>query len=176
VRSLTKTWGIAGLRAGYVVGDRELIARLAAQQPPWSVSSPALAAIAACASGRAVAEAAAALPTIDAHRRVLLQGLRRLGLPVAGQPATPFVLVDTAQVRPVAANPGHVREALRRRGIAVRRGDTFPGLGSTWIRIAVRDPASTEQLLTALADVLSDPLAVPQDGVDHGKSALRPRR
>ncbi len=47
-RSLTKTWGLAGLRAGYAVGDPDLIAAMRAQQPPWSVSTPALAAIAAC--------------------------------------------------------------------------------------------------------------------------------
>ena len=34
LRSLTKTWGLAGLRAGYAVGDAEVIAAMAAQQPP----------------------------------------------------------------------------------------------------------------------------------------------
>ena len=40
LRSLTKTWGLAGLRAGYVVGDPALVAALRAVQPPWSVSTP----------------------------------------------------------------------------------------------------------------------------------------
>ena len=44
LRSLTKTWGLAGLRAGYVIGDPTLIAAMQRQQPPWSVSTPALAA------------------------------------------------------------------------------------------------------------------------------------
>ena len=48
LRSLTKTWGLAGLRAGYVIGDPKLIAAMRRQQPPWSVSTPALAAIVAC--------------------------------------------------------------------------------------------------------------------------------
>ena len=48
LRSLTKTWGLAGLRAGYAVGDAAVIADLRRQQPPWSVSTPALAVIAAC--------------------------------------------------------------------------------------------------------------------------------
>ncbi len=41
LRSLTKTWAIPGLRAGYVVGDAAVLADFAAQQPPWSVSTPA---------------------------------------------------------------------------------------------------------------------------------------
>ena len=35
-------------------------------------------------------------------------------------------------------------------GFAVRRGDTFPGLGPDWVRIAVRDPATTDRLLGAV--------------------------
>ena len=48
LRSLTKTYGLAGIRAGYVVGDRHLVSRLAAHQTPWSVSTPAIAAMIAC--------------------------------------------------------------------------------------------------------------------------------
>lgn len=150
VRSLTKTWALAGLRAGYVVGDESLIRRLASQQPPWSVSAPALAAIEACCAPEAVARAAAELPIIADWRDRLVGGLDALGLPVVGAPVTPFVLVDTAQVLP----PGLVREDLRRRGIVVRRGDTFPGLGPAWIRIAVRDPATTDRLLAALLELI----------------------
>ena len=151
IRSLTKTWGIAGLRAGYVLGDAELIGLLAAQQPPWSVSSPALAAIGACSSDRARAEAERATGTITAHRKVLIDGLADLGLPVAGTPRAPFVLVDTAVVVPAGQPAGWLRERLRDSGFAVRRGDTFPGLGPSWIRLAVREPAVTRRLLQAVA-------------------------
>ncbi|MEV1290327.1 Rv2231c family pyridoxal phosphate-dependent protein CobC, partial [Micromonospora sp. NPDC049679] len=55
VRSLTKTWALAGLRIGYLLGPADLLRRLAAVQPLWAVSTPALAAAAACASPTAVA-------------------------------------------------------------------------------------------------------------------------
>ena len=147
LRSLTKTWGIAGLRAGYAVGDEPVIAAMRAQQPPWSVSTPALAAIAACLQPEALAEAAAATRTIAAHREVLVAGLAELGLPAAGRPSTPFVLVDTGRI----GRDGSVRTILREHGFAVRRGDTFPGLGPDWIRIAVREPAVSRRLLETLA-------------------------
>ena len=153
LRSLTKTWGLAGLRAGYVVGDPDLVAALRAQQPPWSVSTPALAATVACLSDPALAQARAQAEVIAERRALLVDGLAELGLPVTGTPTAPFVCVDTAGVRG-AHPPGWVREALRERGFAVRRGDTFPGLGPDWVRIAVRDPATTERFLEALATLL----------------------
>ncbi|TKV58967.1 cobyrinate a,c-diamide synthase [Nakamurella flava] len=154
LRSMTKTWGLAGLRAGYAVGETHVIAELAAQQPPWSMSSLAVAATVACCSERADEEAATAAETFVQWRRPLIEGLTDLGLaPVPGSVA-PFVLVDTATAVPPDGAPGALRLALRERGFAVRRGDTFPGLGPGWIRLAVRPPDVTAALLVALQDVL----------------------
>jgi cobyrinic acid a,c-diamide synthase len=153
VRSLTKTWGLAGLRAGYAIGDAALISRMSAQQPPWSVSAPALAAITAGLSDKARELASAAAEEIAEHRSVLVDGLAALGLPAAGHPRAPFVLLDTAAKRP-GRPPGWVRRALRGEGFAVRRGETFPGLGPDWFRVAVRDPATSERFLQALARVI----------------------
>jgi histidinol-phosphate aminotransferase len=41
------------------------------------------------------------------------------------------------------------------RGFAVRRGETFPGLGPGWIRVAVRDRATSDRFTAALSDVVS---------------------
>ncbi|HET9779163.1 MAG TPA: cobyrinate a,c-diamide synthase, partial [Propionibacteriaceae bacterium] len=68
LRSLTKTWGLAGLRAGYVIGDSTLIASMRRQQPPWSVSTPALAAMVACLTPQARSLAAAAAVEIADSR------------------------------------------------------------------------------------------------------------
>jgi histidinol-phosphate aminotransferase len=48
-----------------------------------------------------------------------------------------------------------VREALRDRGWAVRRGDTFPGLSTDHFRVAVRDPGTSRAFAAALAGILS---------------------
>ena len=82
---------------------------------------------------------------------------------MAGTPRAPFVLVDTGPLRGDRP-PGGVREALRGDGFAVRRGDTFPGLGPDWIRIAVRDPITSERLVSALRRLtLSRPMAIVDD-------------
>jgi histidinol-phosphate aminotransferase len=43
---------------------------------------------------------------------------------------------------------------MRDKGFAVRRGDTFPGLGPDWIRVAVRDDDTTAAFVAALEAVL----------------------
>ncbi|MCK0090372.1 cobyrinate a,c-diamide synthase [Rhodococcus sp. F64268] len=145
VRSLTKTWAIPGVRAGYVVGDPEIVVDLAAQQPPWSVSTPAAAAMIACAAPRATDEASVIADEITTDRAALVEALTGLGLEVAGDPAAPFVLVRVVQ---------GTREALRSKGFALRRGDTFPGLDDEWVRIAVRDRAVTDALTDAWRSIL----------------------
>lgn len=145
LRSLTKTWGIAGLRAGYVLGEPELIERLRAVQPPWSVSTPAAVAMVACSRPQALEQAAANARAARDELAGLVAGLRALGVEVAGTPRAPFVLIR------VPDGLG-VRARLRAAGYAVRRGDTFPGLGADWLRIAVR--ADMAGFLTALRAAL----------------------
>ncbi|MFF0338944.1 Rv2231c family pyridoxal phosphate-dependent protein CobC [Kribbella sp. NPDC004875] len=148
VRSLTKTWGLAGLRVGYLLAGASLIEQLAAVQPHWPVSTPALAAAIACSNERAVAEAAQAALDIERQRVHLLDRLRTAGgLSTYGVARAPFVLVHV----PGAAE---VRESLRAQGFAVRRGDTFPGLGPDWLRIAVRPEDVTDGFVKVLSDVL----------------------
>ncbi|WP_443063062.1 Rv2231c family pyridoxal phosphate-dependent protein CobC [Streptomyces sp. NBC_00483] len=150
LRSLTKTWGLAGLRVGYVVAEPEVVAALERAQPLWPVSSPALVAAQACVSARGVAEAADAAVAVAADREYLvglLRGLASYGVSVAGPAEGPFVLVRIP-------GAGSVRERLRGIGFAVRRGDTFPGLGPDWVRLAVRDRGTCDSFVAALAGVL----------------------
>ncbi|MEV5599303.1 Rv2231c family pyridoxal phosphate-dependent protein CobC [Streptomyces sp. NPDC052496] len=154
LRSLTKTWGLAGLRIGYVLAAPETIAALEQAQPLWPVSAPALAAAEACCEPAALAEAADAARQIAADRDHLLARLAEVRGPDgtrvhATAPAEgPFVLVRL----PDAAA---VRTRLRALGFAVRRGDTFPGLGPEWLRLAVRDRSTTDRFAEALDKALT---------------------
>jgi len=144
VRSLTKTWGLAGLRAGYAVGDPVLIAQLEAFQSPWSVSSLAAAVMVATATSEAVAESDLGAAQLGLWREHLAAGLRRLGLaPVVG--AAPFALVQLG---------AGVHESLREAGFAVRRCDTFPGLDETWVRIAARPNDLVDSLLEQIERII----------------------
>jgi len=144
IRSLTKLWSIPGVRAGYLLADAPLVADLRAAQTPWSVSATAAAAMIACYSPEARAEKDRRATQTVTDRANLVAGLDRLGVETVAGPA-PFVLARVG---------AGVRESLRTEGIAVRRADTFPGLGPEWVRIAVRGPAKTATLLEALAQHL----------------------
>lgn len=147
VRSLTKTWGLAGLRVGYVLGGADLIAQLATAQPPWAVSAPAVEACIACSAPAALDEAAQWAGAMSVERARFVDCLAGLtGVHVVAAPAAPFVLLQV---------PGpHVREALRARGWAVRSGASFPGLGPDWIRVAVRDRTVDDAFVAVLKECL----------------------
>lgn len=147
VRSLTKTWGLAGLRVGYLLADAATAARLAAAQAPWPVSTLAAVAAQACSSPAAVAEADRAAAELAGHRSYLLGLLRSAGVVVAADSATSFLLLR------VPGGAG-VHARLRAAGVAVRRGDTFPGLGPDYLRVSVRAPGESDRLVAALAEAL----------------------
>ena len=144
IRSLTKHWSIPGVRAGYVLGPADLVEDLRREQPPWSVSTTASAAIRACSTEAATVEAERRAGAIIGWRRVLSDGLTELGIAHVPSSAS-FVLAQLGT---------GVHAALRRAGIAVRRADSFPGLDDTWARIAVRPDVPTRELLRTLRAVL----------------------
>jgi histidinol-phosphate aminotransferase len=148
IRSLTKTWGLAGLRVGYLLAAPELVSLLAAAQPLWSVSAPALTACVATASAAALREAGQWAGDLAAERAHLQKGLSGIGdIRVVPGAEASFVLLDTGIP--------DIRERLLDRGFAVRRGETFPGLSSGWIRVAVRDTATSDRFAAALSDAVT---------------------
>jgi histidinol-phosphate aminotransferase len=163
LRSLTKIWGLAGLRAGYLLAAADLVERLAAHRQPWSVSTPALTAIETCLPdhetlARVTADVAAA-------REDLYQ--RLAGIPdIKTWPAQAnFVLIEV---------PGGERVITRlaAEGIAARPCDSFPGLGTDHIRLAVRTPAEHAVAVDAIARAL-DRRGPPPPVREHDPPVLR---
>jgi histidinol-phosphate aminotransferase len=130
LRSLTKTWSLAGLRVGYALGPRDVLDRMTARRPHWPLGTLQLEAIAACSSPEAVAEAERGARRLAEVRADMVAGLTNIGLDVVDGHA-PFVLftVPDAQL---------MRKHLDGMGIAVRRCDTFVGFDGHFLRAAVR--------------------------------------
>lgn len=147
VRSLTKTWALAGLRVGYLLAPAKLVNALRSAQPLWAVSTLGLIAVEACLGRGPVAAAQKQAVFLAEERERLTVALTAVGVEVSSGSQAPFLLCRTGG-RP------DVRQALRDKGIAVRRGDTFPGLTNEHWRTAVRDGTATEQLTSALTDIL----------------------
>ena len=145
LRSLTKTWSLAGLRVGYAIGSPEVLGRLSSRRPHWPLGTLQLEAITACCTPQAVAAARADAEQLALWRSGFDAALRGLDLDVVDGQA-PFVLFS-------AGDAVLTRKRLRAKGIAVRRCDTFVGLGEGYLRAAVRPewPA----LIDALREVLA---------------------
>lgn len=144
LRSLTKTWSLAGLRVGYAIGAPEVLARLTARRPHWPLGTLQLEAVADCCAPEAVAEARVGAEALARARAEMAAALEGLGLPVVSGSA-PFVLFAV----PDAAL---MRKRLAANGIAVRRCDTFVGLAQGYLRAAVRP--DWPLLVTAIGEAL----------------------
>ncbi|UGT58701.1 aminotransferase class I/II-fold pyridoxal phosphate-dependent enzyme [Nocardia asteroides] len=147
LRSLTKTWALAGLRCGYALGAPEVLARLSQGRPHWPLGTLQLEAIIATAAPAAVAESRREADRIAVERAAMIERLTALGVDVHTPATGPFLLLA---VRDGAL----VRKHLADRGIAVRRADTFPGLGPDHLRVAVRGPAEVDKLIEGLRAAL----------------------
>ncbi|WP_063049072.1 Rv2231c family pyridoxal phosphate-dependent protein CobC [Nocardia arthritidis] len=148
LRSLTKTWALAGLRCGYFLGAPEVLARLDHGRAHWPLGTLQLEAIIATASPAAMAESERRAGTLAVHRAAMIERLTGLGVEVHTPAAGPFLLLRVADGE-------LLRKHLAAEGIAVRRADTFPGLGPDHLRVAVRGVEEVDRLVAAIrsADV-----------------------
>nr|WP_103875417.1 threonine-phosphate decarboxylase CobD [Bosea lathyri] len=143
LRSFGKTYGLAGLRLGFAIGQAATMERLRAALGPWSVAGPALD-VGATALGDAdwLAQAGAARAA-DAARLDAL--LARHGRVVGG--TTLFRLLATPEAPALFAHLG-------RNGLYVRRFQNE----ATWLRFGLPgDDASWRRLELALASFVPAP-------------------
>lgn len=159
VRTLSKAYGLAGARVGYVLGARTLLEPLRAAAGPYPVAGPSL--LLAAAALRRDAAVRGFVARVRAERAALADLLRALGAQPLPSQAN-FVLARFA-------DPDWVRDALAGLGIAVRRVAgraalhehlriTCPGDGSAFTRLAhaLRTALQPEALLLDLDGVLAD--------------------
>lgn len=141
VRSATKLWSLAGVRAGYLLGPPSLVATLQAHRQPWSVNGLALAALTVCARDAVTRHRVAW--EVAVARAALLPRLSALPGVRAWPSAANFLLLQ------VPDGPATIA-GLRAAGIAVRPAASFPGLTEDHMRVAVRRPADNQRLAEAL--------------------------
>lgn len=144
IRTLSKAWGLAGLRTGYLIGAPSLVRLLDVVGLPYRLTEPAIrlgthALAAVDEMRRRAAELA------DERERVAA-ALRELGLRVLPSDANflLFLVPDAARV--------HARLADVY-GIIVRRRDILPGLAGG-LRVTIGTPADNDLFLCALESTL----------------------
>lgn len=142
-RTFSKAYGLAGLRVGYGLGSRDVIALLNRVRHPFNVNAPALAAAAAALDDTAFLERSHALNS--AGMAQLLAGLTGLGLesvPSRGN----FVLVKVGDA-------ARINQALLERGVIVRPVANYglPG----FLRVTVGLAGQNQRFLGALSAAIA---------------------
>ena len=149
LRSLTKFYGLAGVRAGYAVAPDVLAERWRRELPPWSVN--ALASAAACAAFADETGFADEERRQTAARREQLTALLSALPGVHVYPSSANYLL----LRLPGAPEDFALRLLRQEGVALRDCSNYDGLETGgWYRVAVRGEADNIRLAGALSRCL----------------------
>jgi histidinol-phosphate aminotransferase len=143
LHTLSKLFGIAGLRLGYAIADPELARYLDVMQEPFNVNRAALAAGRVCLAHPELIEQRR-LTVVEA-REILFDRLRAAGLKPLPSHAN-FVLVDTG------VDDAALAQAVAEEGLLVRAGGEY-GLDG-YIRITVGPAPLMERVAEALGRAL----------------------
>ena len=144
LRSMTKEYGLPGLRLGYAVAHREIIDSLRRVCPPWNVNIIAQkVGVAVLGNGDYLEQS---LWQIREAKRFLTGELSRLGFKVLPSDANYFLMK--------VGNARQFRNSLLKHGILVRDGTSF-GLPE-YVRIAPRTMPECERLITTIGSILPD--------------------
>jgi len=156
IRTLSKAWGLAGLRVGYVLGSTELVTELAAYGNPYAVSG--LSASLAHARLNDRDEVAEFVGNVRSQRDTLAGILESHGIVTLPSQAN-FVLARFDA-------PEWVLSAAASLGVALRRFPERPGL-EDYLRITLPgDQPRFERLVhTLLSAVAPEALLLDLDGV-----------
>ncbi|MCI0564156.1 MAG: histidinol-phosphate aminotransferase family protein, partial [Nitrososphaera sp.] len=146
LRSLTKSFGLAGLRVGYSVSNPGLAVRMSKNRIPWNVNGIAQAAgVAALADTRHLPRTRV---LIRKEREVLFDRIGRMKTFSPHRSDANYFMV-----RLHGRNSTEFRDALlKKRGLLVRDCSTFTGMNSEYVRVAVKNHKENLMLVRALED------------------------
>jgi len=148
LRSLTKTFGLAGLRAGYAIGHEATVRVLEKHKITWSVNT--FAQVAAIAALKDMKFLNRSFQLVRKERAFLEKSLGELGMDVTPSEANFLLARLHGQV-----DGEELKKRLIKRRIMIRDCSRFRGLGSRFIRLAVKTRQENEALLRALRQELS---------------------
>lgn len=144
LRSMTKSFALAGLRVGYVVCSPPVIERLKRHRVPWNVNGLAQAAAVAALADRGYLKRARAM--IRKERKFLREKIGKVSSLVPLDSDANFFMVNLGTLE----STGFRNALLKKTGVLVRDCSTFTGMDSHHVRIAVRNRKENLLLIKAL--------------------------
>jgi threonine-phosphate decarboxylase len=145
LRSLTKSFGLAGLRVGYGVGNKRLVSVLNKIKIPWNISG--LAEEAACTALLNKGFLKKTRKLLKAESDFLRKSISKLDGFSCSDASANFILIRTK------TDSKLLQKKLLQKKILIRDCSTFRGLDNNHIRIAVRTRKENLKLLRALENL-----------------------
>ena len=161
IRSVTKFYGMPGIRFGYAIASEDFIDTLQTVRQPWSING--LAGAATLAAFKDTEFIKTSKQTIQQEKAKFSKALNEIpGLQVYPS-ETNFLLVKitTPKITSTA-----LREELGKEGLLIRDCCTFMGLDTSHFRVTVRSAQENQRLIEALKR------KVPQPETEAAHSAV----
>ena len=150
IRSVTKFYGMPGIRFGYGIAAKSLIETLQTVRQPWSINS--LAGFATLAAFKDTEFIQNTKRTIAKERAQFAKLLGEIdGLHVFPS-ETNFLLVKITNKKLTSTK---LKEELSKEGILIRDCCTFVGLDDTYFRVTVRSAKDNQKLIETLKKKLA---------------------
>ena len=145
LRSLTKSFGLAGVRVGYGLGNKRMIEIMQKIKIPWNVNE-----VAQKTSINALSDKSHLPKTrkmIKKESKYLKDSILKLKGYTCYDSDTNFILIKSKM------SSNQLQKKLLKRNILVRNCNTFRGLGNNFIRIAIRTHKENFKLIEALKNL-----------------------
>ncbi|HEY0929797.1 MAG TPA: histidinol dehydrogenase [Gemmatimonas sp.] len=146
IRTMSKAFGLAGLRVGYGIGAPALVRDVEKSRGPYKLN--------AMAEQTALAALQHDMSWVQEHVALAVQNRERLAAALAQRGFTPLPSHANYLCVPVP-NAVNVGQALRARGVAARPFAALPHVGDT-LRISVGPWPLLEQFLTAFDEAVRE--------------------
>ncbi|ODS35808.1 MAG: histidinol-phosphate transaminase [Candidatus Altiarchaeales archaeon WOR_SM1_86-2] len=149
LRSMTKFFGLAGLRVGYGIGNKNLIKRLSDLKLVWNVNS--LAQIAAIESLKDEEYIRDSKDLMGGEKQNLFKKLSVIpGIRIYPSDANFFLI----NIKDTGLRSHEMKMKLLERGILIRDCSNFRGLNENYVRICVRTREDNEKLINAIKEII----------------------
>jgi threonine-phosphate decarboxylase len=149
LRSMTKFFGIPGLRLGYLLAPSAMTAAINLHKEPWSVNTLAQKAGIACLEDEPFRVKTKRFIVRERHylfsQLAAIQGLK----PYSSN--TSFIL---SKITTRGLTSGNLYQALAKQGILIRDCRSFRGLGSKFIRVAVKKRKQNDLLIREIRNIV----------------------
>jgi threonine-phosphate decarboxylase len=149
IRSVTKFYGMAGVRFGYALATRNLIDKLEAIRLPWSINGLACQVTMAAINDTEFIENTK--QTIAKNRRILAENLSQIPELYVYPSVTNFLLVKILNDKITSTM---LKELLSKERILIRDCCTFMGMDNSHFRLTIRSEKDNQQLVEKIKQAL----------------------